>query len=229
MGAFEHCLSRHHGGTGGSSLQNATTFNLESIHHIDEVEDSKVLTDPPYFELIPDPTKRPNTIYDDVIHKVERDRNVFYQGKLNAALESGVIAGPLSKGSNKDVPFGGRFFSGALYKRTLEQKDKEIRALREKLYDAACSEKMEHANVVKLKAALKKSMRFYHYAEEWQSHESARLVQDVRCLKAEMSSLMAFLINSEEEKRMVSKSSPLLFICMILTLYRYDTLANGAN
>ncbi|KAJ3415277.1 hypothetical protein HDV05_005287 [Chytridiales sp. JEL 0842] len=195
MGAFDHCLSKHHG---GSALQNAHSFNLESIHQIDEVEDAKILTEPPYFELIPDPTKRANTIFDDILHKVERDRTVYYQGKMNSSHNQG---GPNSV--SKDVVLGGKFFSGSLYKRTLEQKDKEIRMLREKIYDLTCQEKLEHNNVMKLQAALKKSMRFYQYAEEWQSHESARLVQDVRCLKAEMSSLMAFLINSEEEKRML--------------------------
>eukprot|EP00842_Homolaphlyctis_polyrhiza_P006639 jgi/Hompol1/6977/HPOL_005134-RA len=62
-------------------------------------------------------------------------------------------------------------------------------------------EQFESANVQRLRAALNRSVYYYTFAEEWQQSESLRLQQDVRYLKAEASSLMAFLINSEEEKR----------------------------
>ncbi|KAJ3207077.1 hypothetical protein HDU67_007689 [Dinochytrium kinnereticum] len=233
MGAFEHCLSRHantaagivtdpssHGmeegdlnvdpATDGTQGKNATPRHtlttstgavvpalMESIHQIDEVEDGKRLTDPPYFEIIHDPTEKLNTVYNDFSQRIERDRYVFYESKAAAAA---AAAERNVASAGKTPP---RFFSGALYKRTLEAKDKEIRQLREKLYDRTVSEKREHSNVEKLKVALNRSMRYYMYAEEWQMNESSRLQQDVRYLKAEMSSLMAFLINSEEEKRML--------------------------
>ncbi|KAJ3118738.1 hypothetical protein HDU96_009327 [Phlyctochytrium bullatum] len=216
MGAFEHCLSRHAnissnpGGDGQAEsellLNSALPGGgsqpvglLDSIHQIDEVADGKRLTNPPYFEIIKDPTEKLNTLYEDLHHKIERDRHVFYQTKAAKAGEKPTPSAAVTgrKGG------GPRFFSGSLYKRTLEAKDREIRFLRERLYDRTVAEKREHTNVEKLRVALNKSMRFYMYAEEWQMNETARLQQDVRLLKAEMSSLMAFLINSEEEKRML--------------------------
>ncbi|KAJ3195723.1 hypothetical protein HK101_011235 [Irineochytrium annulatum] len=187
MTAFDHCLSRH-----------GTTANLDSIHQIDEVADAKQLTEPPYFEVIRDPTKQLNTVYDDMTHKVEKDRHVFAQTKFGA---KGVDTTRIKTRTELGNP--ANFFVGGLYKRNLEAKDREIKLLREQLYDRTLGEKREHTNVEKLKIALNRSMRYYMYAEEWQSSESAKLQQDVRYLKAEMSSLMAFLINSEEEKRML--------------------------
>ncbi|KAI8855103.1 hypothetical protein BC829DRAFT_412756 [Chytridium lagenaria] len=186
MTAFDHCLSQH---ANTSPKDPNIVPLLESIHQIDEIQDGTRLSDPPYFEIIRDPTEKLNTISNDFSQKISRDRHVFYQTKAAAAAAE-----------KSSAP---RFFSGALYKRTLEAKDKEIRALRERLYDRTVGEKREHTNVEKLKVALNRSMRYYMYAEEWQVNESARLQQDVRYLKAEMSSLMAFLINSEEEKRML--------------------------
>ncbi|KAJ3103497.1 hypothetical protein HDU97_010080 [Phlyctochytrium planicorne] len=227
LGAFEHCLSRHAntaapqvhsqelmeglaaiaeaGNTDGiagktatphhAAVANAVPALMDSMNQIDEVEDAKRLHDPPYFEIIKDPTEKLNTVYDDFARKIDRDRHVFYETKASAAAAAAERAGRPRKSP--------RFFSGALYKRTLEGKDREIRQLRQRLYDRTLSEKHEHSNVEKLKVALNRSMRYYMFAEEWQINESARLQQDIRYLKAEMSSLMAFLINSEEEKRML--------------------------
>jgi hypothetical protein len=178
MGVFQHCLSKS-----GSSA------NLDSLHKVDEIMDAQRLNNPPYFQVIKDPTIKANEVFDDFSHKIAKERTVYYQSKAN---------------NSKGPSFGqSRFFSGNLFRRSLEAKDREIRMLREELFDRAKSESIEHRNVERMKNALDKSMKYYHFAEEWQRNESARLQQDVRFLKTELSSLMAFLINSEEEKRQV--------------------------
>ncbi|ORY30462.1 hypothetical protein BCR33DRAFT_724291 [Rhizoclosmatium globosum] len=113
MSVFDHCLSK---------TSDDPEHRLSSFHEIDEVADAQILTNPPLYQMVKDPTKRANAIFDE----------------------------------------------------TIEEKDREIRQLREKLYDKSISEKMEQENVKHLKVP-----------------------------KSEMSSLMAFLINSEEEKRMM--------------------------
>ncbi|ORX38137.1 hypothetical protein BCR36DRAFT_417051 [Piromyces finnis] len=50
-----------------------------------------------------------------------------------------------------------------------------------------------------LESALKKSMKYYIFAEEWQELQSERLKDYIRLLKVELSSLLAFLINSESK------------------------------
>ncbi|KAJ3075834.1 hypothetical protein HDU98_006770 [Podochytrium sp. JEL0797] len=186
MTVFDHCLRK-------TTEETAQESRLASFHQIDEIADATQLTAPPYYELVKDPTLRANQIFDDVHTKLERDRSVFCEAQVVKAVKHG-----------KGPTFGNsRFFSGAIYKRTIEEKDREIKHLREKLYDKSISERMEQQNVKHLKVALTKSMKYYCYAEEWQSLESSRLQHDVRHLKGEMSSLMAFLINSEEEKRLM--------------------------
>ncbi|KAI8829989.1 hypothetical protein BJ741DRAFT_581730 [Chytriomyces cf. hyalinus JEL632] len=180
---------------------------LDSFHQIDEVADAQQLKSPPYYQVIKDPTIKANAIYEDVAQKVEKDRNVFCETQFIKNLKT------------KGPTFGNsRFFSGAIYKRTIDAKDREIRHLREKLYEQQITSKIDNQNVKNLKVALNKSMKYYCYAEEWQSQESTRLQQDVRYLKAEMSSLMAFLINSEEEKRMVYGILTLLHKKMLLEI-----------
>lgn len=189
LGAFEHCLSKH-----GEPLP------LLSTHHIDEEADGKILIEPPSFDIIKDPTlsqpKKP--AFDDPKERIERDRWVQQQAKLRAARLD--ITAPKVKGLGVKT---GKSFSGAIYKRMLEAKDKEINQLRAQLYDTARKELLESENVKKLKKALNQSVNYYTFAEEWQQNESSRLQQDVRHLKSEMSSLMAFLINSEVEKQSV--------------------------
>lgn len=231
MKAFEHCLSRKgqvaasdsggiaERGEDSSTIQQLQQqsegkqiVNLESIHMIDEVADAIPLTKPPFFQIIKDPTLKANTVFDDLSQRIERDRAVFYQSLQSSGARHqkgpSFAAGISFKaGTNAGSAVGAgatsKLFSGAIYRRTIEAKDKEIKHLREQLYDRVVGEKLEHQNVEKLRHALNKSMQFYSYAEEWQIHESARLQHDVRYLKTEMSSLMAFLINSEEEKRMI--------------------------
>ncbi|RKO94584.1 hypothetical protein BDK51DRAFT_29870 [Blyttiomyces helicus] len=201
LGAFDHCLAQH-----AHSHSTGLGGLLQSVHAVDEVEDARRLDEPPYFRIVRDPTRPKNQVYVDIADKVERERWVTFEGRRAAAAREDPQNARVSHGKSKAEKAGmgidsGHVFSGALYKRTLEAKDKEIQHLREKLYDRIVAEQAEHATVDKLRTALNKSVNYYAYAEEWQSHESARLQQDVRYLKAEMSSLMAFLINSEEEKR----------------------------
>lgn len=175
---------------------------MDSMNQIDEVEDGKQLTDPPYFNLIKDPTIKKNTLFINAADKIERDRASLVESKKQKNLS----ITPQANKALVSATSGGSFnhvFSGSLYKRTLEAKAKQIQTLQEKLYEKTASEKIEHQNVERLLIALNKSMKYYAYAEEWQMDESSRLQYDVRCLKAEMSCLMAFLINSEEEKRLV--------------------------
>lgn len=231
--AFNHCLSKQGNSTQStaaaddgnySSIGVAPAFTMDSIHQIDEVEDGKQLKEPPYLALVKDPTKPRNTIFLNSTDKVARDRATFADAKKsssiatttksidvpNLSLKSSSEAGVEKKkdfAAGKSAIDSGTVFSGTLYKRTLEAKAKEIQSLREKLYDKIASEQFEHENVERLRHALNKAVRFCAIAEEWHVDETSRLQYDVRCLKAEMSSLMAFLINSEEEKRRVKIDS----------------------
>ncbi|KAI9362986.1 hypothetical protein DFJ73DRAFT_946290 [Zopfochytrium polystomum] len=196
--AFDHCLSRHshagpnparprrnagakRGGAGGGALPEPPPDDRS--HGGGGGNNGGVKDD------------AANPVCDAPAQRVARDRAVFFQTRARRGANPLAQRGP-TFGSSKT-------FSGALYRATIEAKDREIRVLREKLFDHVAAENLEHTNVEKLRIALSKSMQYYSYAEEWQMHESARLQQDIRYLKAEMSSLMAFLINSEEEKRML--------------------------
>ncbi|KAJ3384906.1 hypothetical protein HDU92_003335 [Lobulomyces angularis] len=169
---FHHCLSKQ------TSPESESSFAINSLTQIDEVEDAKRLKEPPYFNLIKDPTKFKNNIFVNSLHAIERDRTVLKEMKA--------------------LPF-----SGNLYRQTLQQHKKEIMKLKKNLYDKTKEEEFQLDNVERLRLALQKAVKYYAFAEEWQSEESSRLQYDVKCLKGEMSSLMAFLINSEEEKRML--------------------------
>jgi hypothetical protein len=166
LGTFQHCLSKKH-------------TNLHALTQIDEVQDSKRLTDPPYFNIIKDPTRVKNALFIPQAEKIARDRLILREMKA---------AHPPT---------------GHLYSQNIQQHKKEIMKLKQALYDKSREEEFQLDNVEKLRASLSKAVKYYAYAEEWQSEESSRLQYDVRCLKAEMSSLMAFLINAEEEKRLV--------------------------
>ncbi|TPX35688.1 hypothetical protein SmJEL517_g02014 [Synchytrium microbalum] len=191
--AFEHCLSRRTGLAESESV----IPTIESIHQIDEVADATQLQPPPYFEVVPDPTLKTNKppLWEDPATKVARERYAWLEARKDAEREdpSNMYIG------NGSMPM----FSGILYKRQLAARDREIRMLREKLFDKDRAERYERDNADKLRHALGKSMRFYVYAEEWQQQESSRLQRDVRLLKAEISSLMAFLVSAEEERRKV--------------------------
>lgn len=189
--SFHHCLS-HQG----------EMPELSSFYEIDEIKDAIQLKEPPYFDILRDPTaKVPPVDLESEQHKVIRDRWVFAEQKKShkenkffcfQAAQQRSVAGQNSKG-----------FSGALYKRMLDHKDKEIQTLKAQLYDRHLAENHESQNVHRLKNALSKAVKYYTFAEEWQKSESGRLQKDVQFLKAELSSLMAFLINAEDEKQRV--------------------------
>ncbi|KAI9106287.1 hypothetical protein DFS34DRAFT_690680 [Phlyctochytrium arcticum] len=236
LGAFDHCLAKHGATPPDGAAQSkgedrqmvptpssGFTGVLDSVYHIDEAEDGKRLTEPPYFRIVKDPTQPRNRVFTDISDKIERERWAFLQQKKAASGEhpfnSRLLAPPVAAaafGTNAGLAIADAaaakglgidtngLFSSALYKRTLAAKDREIQMLREQVYEKTVAERAEAQDVEKLRAALKRAVNYYVYAEEWQQHESSRLQQDVRCLKAELSSLMAFLINAEEEKRKLS-------------------------
>ncbi|TPX39865.1 hypothetical protein SeMB42_g06211, partial [Synchytrium endobioticum] len=197
--AFDHCLARRTAAlSNNESAKDIREGIMESVSIIDEVEDSKTVHPPPYFQVVPDPTlashdNATRQIWDGPASKVARERYAWLESRKDATREDpdNIYIG------NGSMPV----FSGLLYKRQLAAKDHEIRNLREKLYDREKSECKEKENSEKLRVALGKSMRYYVYAEEWQEREGERLKRDVVALKGEVGSLMAFLVSAEEEKR----------------------------
>jgi hypothetical protein len=187
LGAFDHCLSKH-----------GETIQFDSIHDIDEEADGKIQTEAPLFDIIKDPTISKKAILPNPHSDIERDRWVLQQAKQTA---SKLDVTAKKKGLGVKT---GRHFSGAIYKRMLDAKEKEITDLRRKLFESLKREENENDSVRKLKNALNKSVNYYTFAEEWQNQESLRLQADVKRLKNDISSLMAFLINSEVEKQNVS-------------------------
>jgi hypothetical protein len=155
-------------------------------------------TEQPYFDIVRDPTAliTAHQTHDEAKDNIERERWVYQESKKPLALDR------LSKGNHKSVAKGG--FSGAIYKRMLEAKEREINQLRKKLFDSMKMLGSESSNVHRLRAALNRSVNYYTFAEEWQQSESSRLQETVRYLKGETSALMAHLINAEEQKRLVS-------------------------
>jgi hypothetical protein len=188
LSVFEHCLSKQ-----GEKLA------FESIHDIDEDADGKILTEAPLFDIIKDPTNnKSKMVMADPHSEIERDRWVLQQAKHAAAKLD--ITAKKSKGLGVKT---GRHFSGAIYKRMLDAKEKEITELRKKLFETSRAQENESDSVRKLKNALNRSVNYYTFAEEWQKQESSRLQSDVKKLKCDISSLMALLINSEVEKQNV--------------------------
>jgi hypothetical protein len=184
---FEHCLNKH-----GESIP------LLSTHHIDEEADGRIQSEVPYFDIVKDPTtNKHKPAFEDPGEKIERDRWVQQQ---NRNKQNRLDIGQKAKGLGIKT---GKCFSGAIYKRMLDAKEREITQLRTQLYETTQREATETDNVKKLKRALNQSVTYYTFAEEWQQSESSRLQTDVRNLKGELSSLMAFLINSEVEKQAV--------------------------
>jgi hypothetical protein len=187
QGAFNHCLSKH-----------GDYMPLDSTYEIDEEQDGILKSEPPYFNIIKDPIKSSNPVFENPQQRIERDRWVAQQKRHNSdKLDLGK---PKIKGLGVKT---GKNFSGALYKRMLEAKEREITTLRKELYETVQRGTAENDNVTKLKRALNKSVKFYTLAEEWQQGESSKLQEDIRRLKCDVSSLMAILINSEVQKQNV--------------------------
>ncbi|KAG5457081.1 MAG: hypothetical protein BJ554DRAFT_3001, partial [Olpidium bornovanus] len=79
----------------------------------------------------------------------------------------------------------------------------ELDKLRTLLYQKAASENRDKEEKTQLQLALKKSMKYYVNAEQWQTLESEQLKQDIKHLKAEISSLMAAMIKNSMENQQV--------------------------
>lgn len=142
LGAFNHCLSQH-------------SPNISSIHEIDQAQDAILTSEQPYFDIIKDPSA---TIVPG--DKVTKDRFLFAQKKMNKE-KTGIISTQIAKekpgiistqaGSNSS-----KGFSGALYKRMLDHKDRQIQELQSKLYEHDLVEGAQEKNVESLKKALNK-------------------------------------------------------------------------
>jgi hypothetical protein len=181
--SFEHCLTKQ-----------GVFVPLPSTHEIDEVADGKILTEVPLFDIVKDPTRfNPRDAFEDPQDAIDRETWVHQQSKKLTALFVPNVKGLGIK--------PGKAFSGAIYKRMLDSKDKEIMNLRSDLYEASKLKEFETENVRKLKHALHRSVHYYTFADQWQQSEASRLQQDIRQLKAETSSLIAILINAEVEKQ----------------------------
>ncbi|KAJ3277035.1 hypothetical protein HDV01_000087 [Terramyces sp. JEL0728] len=192
LGAFDHCLAK-----------NGEPIHFASSHQINEEEDAILGSEMPYFDIIKDPTlNHQKPLFMNPREKIERDNWVLLQGKQKGIKLEGRGGGTV-KGLGIQ---SGKSFSGTLYKRMLDAKEREINQLRAHLYEITKREQAESINVKKLKNALNKSVNYYVFAEEWQKSESSRLQDDIKHLKSEISSLMAFLINAEVEKQTLLKS-----------------------
>lgn len=191
LSAFDHCLAKH-----------GDFVPIDSTYEIDEENDGLIRTDAPLFDIIQDPTiNMTKPIFENPKSIIERDKWVLSQKKIAAGKLDLGIQKPKVKGLG--VKPGNKYFSGALYKRMLDAKEREITSLRQQLYETAQREASENQSVTKLKRALNKSVRYYTMAEEWQQYESVRLQNDIKKLKAEISTLIAYFINSEVQKQNV--------------------------
>lgn len=197
--AFDHCLVKE------------GDVSLESIRQIDEQEEGRARSEQPYFDIVKDPTLD-QSYGDESQEQVQRDRWAHEQSKRPVVLErlpKGSV--PLNSQSGHVFSKGplplhsqsGHIFSGAIYKRMLEAKEREINQLRKKLYESMKMRDSETSNVQRLRVALNRSVTYYTFADEWQQSESVRLQETIRYLKGETSALMAHLIHSEEQKRLV--------------------------
>ena len=181
--AFDHCLNKQ-----------GEVIPLSSTHEVDEEAHGKLLTDVPLFDIIKDPTRfNPRQAFENPQEVIEREKWVHKQAKKTVALAIPKVKGLGIKPR--------RSFSGAIYKRMLDAKEREITGLRTQLYESSKLKAFETENVRKLKQALNQSVNYYTFAEEWQQSEASRLQQDIRHLKAEASSMIAILINAEVEKQ----------------------------
>lgn len=192
---FDHCLSKNE------------TAILESARVIEEETLGEIRTEQPYFSIIKDPISHNPGIV--TIDGIERDRWVRNQSKkpvisfptTNSRERVGFAKRSDGKIDDKSFTSG---FSGAIYKRMLDAKDREIAGLRTQLYNVIQEKTANQKDVSRLRVALNRSVNFYTFAEEWQASESSRLQGAVKFLKHQVSILIAHLINAEEQKRLVS-------------------------
>jgi hypothetical protein len=103
-----------------------------------------------------DPTLRPTKPLDEALGLAERERWVAMQKKKPIVLQR------INHNEHLSISKGG--FSGAIYKRMLEAKEREIAQLRRKLYDTIKMHGSELTNVNKLRVALSRSVHYYTFA-----------------------------------------------------------------
>lgn len=147
---------------------------------IDGVEDGLRFTSPPCFDIIADPTLKLAAVRNFHAETLPR------QTRINLGSPEGNL-----------IP---KLFSGSLYKRMLNSKDREIRNLRIKLFESVKIVQNEQEKVYQLKSALGKSVSYYTFADEWQSFESTKLQRDIKILKHELCVIMSYFMNAEAEK-----------------------------
>ncbi|ORX36541.1 hypothetical protein BCR36DRAFT_417129 [Piromyces finnis] len=100
---------------------------------------------------------------------------------------------------NEKMDNEGGYRNGALAKSYIALKKKENNMIKDQYYELKKGYRDEIITSGSLESALKKSMKYYIFAEEWQELQSERLKDYIRLLKVELSSLLAFLINSESK------------------------------
>ena len=143
LGAFNHCLSQH-------------SPNISSIHEIDPVQDGLSTSEQPYFDIIKDPTI---PIVRNVADHITKDRFLFAQQKMNKE-QTGILSNQFAKEKSGLISTQnattGKGFSGALYKRMLDHKDKQIQELQSRIYEQDMAGGAQEKNVDALKKALNK-------------------------------------------------------------------------
>jgi len=134
--------------------------------------------------------------YNDSIHKAIREKRQREDDNEKMDNEGGYRNGIIGELGLNGFKHGG-VFSGALAKSYISLKRKENNMIKDQYYELRKGYRDEMLTSGALESALKKSMKYYIFAEEWQELQSERLKDYIRLLKIEMSSLLAFLINSE--------------------------------
>jgi hypothetical protein len=163
---------------------------------------------PPFYRIIQDPCEERSTLYFDLKDKLYGQQYAHMEKLVHEqklwGYDSGVKVGTnktrKEKADNEDTGLPVDPQDGGLVRRLIQAKNNEINRLKESLYEKTVTFQRDQEMIIKLRHALKKSLKYYSNAESWQHHGTLALQQDVLHLKAELSSLLAFLINSEQEK-----------------------------
>ncbi|ORX50796.1 hypothetical protein BCR36DRAFT_56655 [Piromyces finnis] len=136
--------------------------------------------------------------YNDSVHRVIREKRQREDENEKMDNEGGYRNGIIGELGLSGFKHGG-VFSGALAKSYIALKKKENNMIKDQYYELKKGYRDEIITSGSLESALKKSMKYYIFAEEWQELQSERLKDYIRLLKVELSSLLAFLINSESK------------------------------
>jgi len=134
--------------------------------------------------------------YNDSVHRAIREKRQREDDNEKMENEGGYRNGIIGELGLNGFKHGG-VFSGALAKSYIALKRKENSMIKDQYYELKKGYRDEIITSGALESALKKSMKYYIFAEEWQELQSERLKDYIRLLKIELSSLLAFLINSE--------------------------------